>query len=160
MFAFQQAFFPIIQNDTLHCRPVVDIIEQIDLVKFNSGSRGRAPLGSGGKAPRRWTFFHCQKVIDASKLGEAATISGKFNSGWGDRPIYRGGRKGGRVHPLAPPLDPLRVSCSGVLVKFSFDGTPIPSPSVQLRSFRFRGPAKDCQWAPWSKKISEMETTA
>ena len=60
-------------------------------------------------------------------------------------PFTGGGRKGEGVHPpLLPPLDPPRVSGSGVLVKFSFDGTPIPSPSAQLRSFRFRAPAKDC----------------
>jgi len=79
MFSFQQAFFPIIVNDALHCRPVVDIIELTYMVKFNSGSMGQSPGGGlGAKPPEAERFFHFQKVIVALKRGEATTISGRF----------------------------------------------------------------------------------
>ena len=70
---FSACLLPIILNDTLHCRPVVDITEQTDLLRFNSGSRGRAPVG----LPEAEGFFHFQKMIVALKREEAATISGR-----------------------------------------------------------------------------------
>ena len=77
---FSTSLLPIIQNDTLHCRPVIDIIEQIYLVKFNSGSRVTATVGVWGRSPQKLSvFFHLQKVTVASlKRVEAAAISGRF----------------------------------------------------------------------------------
>ena len=66
---FLTCLLPIILNDTLHCRPVVDITEQTDLVKFNSGPGADPMWGLGAKPPEAERFFHFQKVIVALKLG-------------------------------------------------------------------------------------------
>ena len=68
---FSTCLLPIILNDTLHCRPVVDIIESTYLVRFNSGS-------SLGMKPPKLNVFHFRKVIVAFKRGEAAIMSGRF----------------------------------------------------------------------------------
>jgi len=74
------------------------------LVKFNSGSRGRVPVGSGGFALRSLRFFfHFQKVIVVLKRGEASIISGRFR-GAAAAPFTGGGRKRGCSPPPPPPV--------------------------------------------------------
>ena len=48
-------------------RSVVEIVEYTYLVKFNSGSMGRAPKGVWGEAPEAESFFLYQGVNVAIK---------------------------------------------------------------------------------------------
>ena len=76
---------------------MVDITEQTDLVKFNSGSRGRAPVRVWGRSPQKLNvFFHFQKVIVALKRGDVAIISGRLRGAASPRPPHLQGAKGGR----------------------------------------------------------------
>jgi hypothetical protein len=73
---FSTSLLPIKLNDTIHCRPVVDII-LLDEVQF--GVQGQSPGGGlGAKPPEAERFFHFEKVIVTLRRGEAATISGRF----------------------------------------------------------------------------------
>src|SRR5208282_5312974 len=99
MFSLQQTVFPIIQNDTLHCRPVVDIIEQTYLVKFNSGSRGRAPVGVWGRSPQKLNVFSFSEGDCCIKTGGRPPSVEDFRGATGGRP-----KRGAAAPPR--PLSP------------------------------------------------------
>ena len=89
---------------------MVDIIESTYLVKFNSGSRGRAPVWVWGAKPQKLNvFFHFQKVIVALKWGRRPTSVEDF------RGSDRGRPKGG----VGSPPPPVSATAS---VRFNIPG--------------------------------------
>ena len=57
-------------------------------MKFNSGSRGRAPVGSGGEVPHAEAeLFSFSERDCCIKTGEAVIISGIFKEVRGDKTI-------------------------------------------------------------------------
>jgi len=109
---FSTHLLPRILNDTLHCRPVAEIVEYTYLVgKVPFGVQGQSPGGGlGAKPPEAERFFLFQRVILALNRGGAATISGGFKGGGGRaaaaRPSHLQGRPIRGAAAPRPLLDP------------------------------------------------------
>ena len=90
------------KNDTLHYRPVVEIVKYTYLVKFNSGSNGRVSVGSGAKPPEAERFFSFSEGVCCMKTGGGGHHQWKILGGDDRGRPKRGAAASPR--PLDPPL--------------------------------------------------------
>ena len=86
------------------------------MAKFNSGPRGRAPVGVWGQSPQKLNFFSFSEGDCCIKTGGGGHHEWKIYEGRSGRPPHLQGRQGGRPKRglPRPPYPPL-VNCDIIL---------------------------------------------